>query len=149
MSLINKSLKISMPVYAGIVKYKFVSSDCIMKIVCNYYKLSPEQLKRRTRKREIVDARKVYIYFIHQYCYPKKSLKQIAVLAGYTSKGSHATALHHVKEVKNNCEIYPSWYHNIEEIKQQINAFYSCYVTTKNYTINDVIKNPELLKKFT
>ena len=44
-----------------------ITIDYIQKVVCDYFNLSVESLQSRTRKREIVQARQLAMYFAKQY----------------------------------------------------------------------------------
>lgn len=78
---------------------KEISIDYIQKIICDYFDLSVEQLKSKTRKREIVQARQIAMYFSKQMT--KSSLAKIGSLCGGKD---HATVLHACKTVTNLCE---------------------------------------------
>lgn len=78
---------------------KEISIDYIQKVVCDYFDLSIEQLKSKTRKREIVQARQIAMFFSKQMT--KSSLAKIGTLCGGKD---HATVLHACKTVTNLTE---------------------------------------------
>ncbi|MCH7535913.1 MAG: chromosomal replication initiator protein DnaA, partial [Bacteroidetes bacterium] len=73
-----------------------VSIDYIQKVVCDYFKLPIELLKSKTRKREVVQARQIAMYFAKSLT--KSSLANIGMHCGGKD---HATVLHACKTVNN------------------------------------------------
>ena len=65
-----------------------ISIDYIQKVVCNYYNIGMEQLQSKTRKREIVQARQVAMFF-------SKSLTKssLATIGSQIGGKDHATVL--------------------------------------------------------
>lgn len=75
---------------------KEISIDYIQKVICNYFNLTLESLKSKTRKRNIVQARQLSMYFA------KKLTKHSLAYIGAQSGGKdHATVLHACKTVGN------------------------------------------------
>ena len=75
---------------------KEVSIDYIQKVVCDYFDLPIELLKSKTRKREVVQARQIAMYFAKKMT--KSSLANIGMHCGGKD---HATVLHACKTVNN------------------------------------------------
>lgn len=73
-----------------------ISIDYIQKVVCDYFDIPIELMKSKTRKREIVQARQLAMYFSKQMT--KNSLANIGLHCG---KKDHATVLHACKTVNN------------------------------------------------
>lgn len=73
-----------------------LSVDYIVKTVCDYFNVSAESLYAKTRKREIVQARQIAMYFSKNLT--KSSLASIGAQIG---KKDHATVLHACKTVTN------------------------------------------------
>jgi chromosomal replication initiator protein len=73
-----------------------VSIDYIQKVVCDYFDLPIELLKSKTRKREIVQARQIAMYFSKKMT--KSSLANIGLHCGGKD---HATVLHACRTVNN------------------------------------------------
>ncbi|MCK5692958.1 MAG: chromosomal replication initiator protein DnaA, partial [Bacteroidales bacterium] len=73
-----------------------ISIDYIQKVVCNYYNIGLEQLQSKTRKREIVQARQVAMFF-------SKSMTKssLATIGSQIGGKDHATVLHACKTVNN------------------------------------------------
>ncbi|NCG30613.1 MAG: chromosomal replication initiator protein DnaA, partial [Bacteroidetes bacterium] len=76
-----------------------VSIDYIQKVVCDYFDLPIELMKSKTRKREVVQARQIAMYFAKQLT--KASLASIGAHCGGKD---HATVLHACKTVNNLME---------------------------------------------
>lgn len=76
-----------------------VSIEYIQKVVCDYFNLPIELLKSKTRKREVVQARQIAMYFAKQMT--KSSL---ASIGAHTGGKDHATVLHACKTVNNLIE---------------------------------------------
>ncbi|MFZ6052280.1 chromosomal replication initiator protein DnaA [Halocola ammonii] len=73
-----------------------VSIDYIQKVVCDYFDLPIELLKSKTRKREIVQARQIAMFFAKKMT--KSSLANIGLHCGGKD---HATVLHACRTVNN------------------------------------------------
>ncbi len=69
-------------------------ADDIVKAVCFYFNITPEQLKEYTRKREIIQRKQITIKLLKDQC--GLSLNQMASILGYEN---HATVIHHLKEI--------------------------------------------------
>jgi chromosomal replication initiator protein len=75
---------------------KEISIDYIQKIVSEYFGLSIDQMNSKTRKRNIVQARQLAMFFSKEHT--KASLTQIGLQCG---NKDHATVLHACKTVRN------------------------------------------------
>ena len=73
-----------------------VSIDYIQKIVSDYFQMDIETLQSKTRKRHIVQARQLAMFFAKKFT--KASLASIGSQIG---KRDHATVLHACKTVDN------------------------------------------------
>jgi len=73
-----------------------VSIDYIQKVVCDYFDMTLETLKSKTRKRNIVQARQLAMFFSKRLT--KSSLASIGAQCGGKD---HATVLHACKTVNN------------------------------------------------
>ncbi len=94
---------------------KEISIDYIKKVVCNYYNIQPETLQQNTRKREIVQARQIAMYFSKNLT--KSSLTVIGMQIGGKD---HATVLHAYRTVKNLMETDKSFRLQVEEIERKL-----------------------------
>jgi chromosomal replication initiator protein len=75
---------------------KEISIDYIQKVVSDYFQIELTALQSKTRKRDIVQARQLAMYFAKKYT--KSSLASIGSQIG---KRDHATVLHACKTVDN------------------------------------------------
>ncbi len=93
-----------------------VSIDYIQKVVCDYFDLPIELMKSKTRKREVVQARQIAMYFAKQYT--KSSLATIGARCGGKD---HATVLHACKTVNNLMDTDKRFKAYMEELEKKIN----------------------------
>jgi chromosomal replication initiator protein len=94
---------------------KEISVDYIQKVVCDYFNLSPDLLQSKTRKREIVQARQIAMYFSKTLT--KSSLASIGALIGGKD---HATVLHACKTVNNLMDTDKRFKGQIESIEKKL-----------------------------
>lgn len=92
-----------------------VSIDYIQKVVCDYFDLPIELLKSKTRKREVVQARQIAMYFAKQMT--KSSLANIGAHCGGKD---HATVLHACKTVNNLIDTDKQFRGYIDELDKKI-----------------------------
>ena len=85
----------------------------IQRSVAQYYEVSPELLSAKTRKREIVTARHVAMYFSKQMT--SHSLKSIGLRFGGRD---HSTVIHACNSVEDRLECEPGFSDQMEEIKK-------------------------------
>jgi len=92
-----------------------LSIDYIQKIVCGYYNIGLEQLQSKTRKREIVQARQVAMFF-------SKSLTKssLATIGSQIGGKDHATVLHACKTVNNLIETDKRFRLQVDEIEKKL-----------------------------
>ncbi|HRW62434.1 MAG TPA: chromosomal replication initiator protein DnaA [Bacteroidales bacterium] len=94
---------------------KELSVDYIQKVVCDFFNLSPDLLQSRTRKREIVQARQIAMYFSKTLT--KSSLASIGAMIGGKD---HATVLHACKTVNNLMDTDKRFKGQIESIEKKL-----------------------------
>lgn len=92
-----------------------VSIDYIQKVVCDYFDLPIELLKSKTRKREVVQARQIAMYFAKSMT--KSSLATIGMHCGGKD---HATVLHACRTVNNLMDTDKRFRAYIEELEKKI-----------------------------
>jgi chromosomal replication initiator protein len=95
---------------------KEVSIEFIQKMVCDYFDLNIDTLNSKTRKREVVQARQIVMYFAKNMT--KASLATIGMHCGGKD---HATVLHACRTVNNLMETDKHFRAYIEDIKKKIN----------------------------
>jgi chromosomal replication initiator protein len=94
---------------------KEMTIDYIQKIVCDFYKIPVDQMQGKTRKREIVQARQVSMFF-------SKSLTKasLASIGAHIGGKDHATVLHACKTVNNLIETDKHFRTQITEIEKKL-----------------------------
>jgi len=92
-----------------------ISIDFIQKVVCDYFDLPLEVLKSKTRKREVVQARQLAMYFSKSMT--KSSLSNIGIHCGGKD---HATVLHACRTVNNLIETDKKFKTYVSEIQKRI-----------------------------
>ena len=117
-ALFNKkeiTLDLAMKAVDKIVKNikKEITVDFIQEIVSEYFQISIEELQSKTRKRHVVQARQLAMFFAKKYT--KLSLANIGK---YIGKRDHATVLHACKTVDN-----------LNETDKQFRKFFSDLTT--------------------
>jgi chromosomal replication initiator protein len=92
-----------------------ISIDYIQKVVCTYYNIGLELLQSKTRKREIVQARQVAMFF-------SKSLTKssLATIGSQIGGKDHATVLHACKTVNNLIETDKRFRLQVDEIEKKL-----------------------------
>ena len=91
-----------------------VTIDYIQKVVCDYFNIHIESIQSRTRKREIVQARQLTMY------YAKKLTKSsLAIIGLQCGNKDHATVLHACKTVANLAETDKQFRFWIEELDKK------------------------------
>ena len=92
-----------------------VGIDYIQKTVSDFFSVDQDDLKAKTRKKEIVIARQVAMYFSKDYT--NHSLKSI----GYHFGGrDHSTVIHAVQSVNDMIDTNAKFRYSIEELKKKL-----------------------------
>jgi chromosomal replication initiator protein len=92
-----------------------ISIDYIQKIVSAYYNIGIDQMKSKTRKREIVQARQISMFFAKQLT--KSSLKNIGM---YFGGRDHSTVIHACQTVNDLIDTDKKFKADVEEISKRI-----------------------------
>jgi chromosomal replication initiator protein len=92
-----------------------ISIEYIQKLVCDYFSIPVEQVKSKTRKREIVQARQISMYYAKDLT--KSSLKTIGMHFGGRD---HSTVIHACQTVNDLMETDKKFKADIEEIAKRI-----------------------------
>lgn len=90
-----------------------VSIDYIQKVVCDYFNISVDNIQSQTRKKEVVRARQLTMYFAK-----KLTKHSLAIIGSQCGKKDHATVLHACKQVVNQYNTdknYKTWVDDIEK----------------------------------
>lgn len=96
-------------------KQEEISIDKIQKTISKYFDIPIEAIQSKTRKRDIVQARQLAMYFAKKLT--KNSLANIGKQIG---KRDHATVLHACKTVGNLAETDKTFKGYIEDIQYQL-----------------------------
>ncbi len=94
---------------------KEISIEFIQKIICDYFSLPMESINSKTRKREIVQARQLAMYFAKKHT--KSSLATIGLHCG---NKDHATVLHACRTVVNLIETDKQFRGYVEDLEKKI-----------------------------
>jgi chromosomal replication initiator protein len=87
----------------------------IQKLVCDYYHVAYERLLTKTRKREVVLARQITMYFAKKYT--KQSLKTIG---DHFGGFDHTTVIHSCQTVENLMETDMEYKENLLDLQQKV-----------------------------
>ena len=93
-----------------------ISIDYIQKIVCDYFNIGVDTINSKTRKREIVQARQLSMFFSKKLT--KSSLATIGLHCG---NKDHATVLHACRTVNNLYETDKQFRLYVEDLEKKIN----------------------------
>ena len=77
-----------------------ITAESIIRVVCDYYRVKPEQLKSRRKTAELVRARQVAMYLCRRYT--SKSLKAIGADLGGRD---HSTVIHSINSITDAVEL--------------------------------------------
>ncbi|MFK7847775.1 MAG: chromosomal replication initiator protein DnaA [Rhodothermales bacterium] len=89
--------------------------DEIQRIACEYFNIPEDLVRGKTRKREVVQARQVAMYFSKQLT--QHSLKTIGLHFGGRD---HSTVIHANQSVEDQIDTDPKFSDTIEEIRQRL-----------------------------
>ncbi|MEI6765448.1 MAG: chromosomal replication initiator protein DnaA [Bacteroidota bacterium] len=92
-----------------------ISIDYIQKVVCDYFDINIDMLNSKTRKREIVQARQLSMFFAKKLT--KSSLAAIGLHCG---NKDHATVLHACRTVNNLIETDKQFKVYVDELEKKI-----------------------------
>jgi chromosomal replication initiator protein len=92
-----------------------VSIDYIQKVVCDYFALPMEMLKSKTRKREVVQARQISMFFAK-----KMTKSSLANIGAHCGGKDHATVLHACRTVVNLSETDKQFRVYLEDLEKKL-----------------------------
>ena len=96
---------------------KEISIDYIQKVVCDYFSMEMDVLQSKSRKRNVVQARQLAMFFAKRFT--KASLATIGTQIG---KRDHATVLHACKTVGNLSETDRQFKVYVEELDKKLSS---------------------------
>lgn len=114
---VDVDLELAKRVLKNIVKEidSEVGIDYIQKTVSDYFHVNQDDLKAKTRKKEIVIARQVAMYFSKDYT--NHSLKSI----GYHFGGrDHSTVIHALQSVNDMIDTDSKFRYSVDELKKKL-----------------------------
>jgi len=89
--------------------------EFIIDTVCSWYNVTLEQLKKKSRKREVVVPRQICMYFLK--IYTRMTLREIASMFGGRD---HTTCIHSIRTIRNLIKNYETFRNEIEAIELKI-----------------------------
>ncbi len=92
-----------------------ISVDFIQKVVSEYFEIPIEMLKGKTRKRQVVQARQISMYFAKKFT--ENSLK---VIGKHFGGRDHSTVIHACQAVLNLMETDKHFQEDVLELQKQI-----------------------------
>ena len=92
--------------------------DQIQKIVCTYLRVDQGKLSERSRKREIVQARHLAMYFCREFT--QHTTSRIGEAFGGRD---HSTVLHAINSINNQLETSPNFGRVVDGVREQIGQF--------------------------
>jgi len=97
-------------------------ADEILKVVCDFYMITPEKIRERIRRRHIVLSRQVLMYMLKKYT--KMSYKMIGEYCSDPERYiyfDHTTAIYSLQTVEALMSSDPIYKQDIETITKRIN----------------------------
>ena len=92
-----------------------ISIDYIQKVVCDYFNIHIDMLNSKTRKREIVQARQLSMFF------SKKLTKfSLASIGTHCGNKDHATVLHACRTVNNLIDTDKQFKIYVDDLEKRI-----------------------------
>jgi chromosomal replication initiator protein len=98
-------------------KIEVMDIDLIQKLVSDHFQVSIDQMKHKTRKKEIVQARHIAMYFAKTFT--NFSLKAIGQAFGGRD---HTTVMHAIETVNDNLETDPKFKSAILDLQSKLNV---------------------------
>jgi chromosomal replication initiator protein len=92
-----------------------VTIEYIQKIVCDHFDLPMELLKSKTRKREVVQARQISMFFSK-----KMTKNSLANIGAHCGGKDHATVLHACRTVVNLSETDKQFRRDLDELEKKL-----------------------------
>ena len=96
---------------------KEISIDYIQKVVCDYFSMDMDILQSKSRKRNVVQARQLAMFFAKRFT--KASL---ATIGSQIGKRDHATVLHACKTVSNLSDTDRQFKVYIDELDKKLSS---------------------------
>ena len=94
---------------------KEVSVEYIINVVCDYFKISPDQMSHNTRKRQVVQARQIAMFLAKKY-----SDTTLVAIGEQCGGKDHATVHHAIKTITNQLETDKQFKVMVADIEKRI-----------------------------
>lgn len=95
-----------------------INMDAVMQVILSVYPITIDQLRERTRKRQIVKVRQIAAYLLKKYC--KESLETIGE---YLGGQDHTTVLYSIDTVKDLKHTNEDYSHEVTLLEHKIQAY--------------------------
>jgi chromosomal replication initiation ATPase DnaA len=92
--------------------------DIVIRNVCDYYGVTPEEIKGRSRKKKISDSRQMVIFLL------VRDYKLTTSKAGLLVRRDHATAIHSVKVIEDRITLYKNIKEDLDKIRMKIHGVF-------------------------
>jgi chromosomal replication initiator protein len=99
----------------GVKRNRIISIDTVQNVVTKYYKVTPNEIIGKGRRKEVAQARQVMMYLCRNLC--DASLKTIGLRLGGRD---HTTIIYGVREIGRRCREDNGFKKEIDLITQQI-----------------------------
>ena len=112
----NITIDLARTVLANAVKTtrKQINFEMVLNEVCAYYKIEPDQIFTKSRKREISDARQMVMYMA------KKHAKMLLTAIGTRLSRTHATVLYACKNIEERLPIEKQLQEDVTAIESSL-----------------------------
>lgn len=97
-------------------KNNIITPEKIMEIICNEYKVTPEEIKSQRRSQDLVIPRHMFMYLCRQII--DMTYDEIAK---FLERKDHTTVMHGYKKIKDEIKENPLFANKIEHLKNLIN----------------------------
>lgn len=101
----------------------------IMNVVCEYFKVSEETIKSKTRKTEVIKPKHIIIYFWKQY-----KIGSLKYMAKKLNLISHSSCINAIKKSRGFIDTDKNFRRDIEYLKNKITV----QIVDSNKTIIDM-----------
>jgi len=98
------------------IKSKYATIDYIIEVVCDYYKLTFDDINNRLKSRGVVICRQ----FIHYFAW-KQTLLSLAVIGERSGLRHYATVIHSIKTIQNLIETDKKIAQQFNDLNKKLN----------------------------
>lgn len=103
-----------------------MTTDTILKLVCQYYNLTEEHLKAKTRIRYVVKARQMFYLLVYENLSYVSLVRMSKIL-----NQSHDVAIYGIEKISQEISLYPEMKRDYEYFKETIEGR---FMPKNNYT---------------